>query len=108
MSTEYEIVRKDNDAFMRFCGRILGRSFRERFWTTYRFPWMKRARVCYPRGTTSPLHRGILDHEEHHVRQFAPWYGPFVVFALYLLFPLPVLFSGRWHGFIRAGEIITV
>lgn len=67
------------------------------FWTTWRLPFQRQVRIGYPPGTWQPANRlEILSHELVHVAQFEPWWGPWVVIPLALLFPLPVLFSGRW------------
>jgi hypothetical protein len=71
---------------------------RDRFWMTYRLPFQKMATITFPRrtGILSMSAKGIIAHERHHVRQFAPWWGPWWVLLRATLVPLPVLFSGRW------------
>lgn len=124
-------VSKDDSWLMRACGALLGAlvavlrmnsalgqqardGFIERFWTTLRLPFCA-PRVYVPTYAwstiTSSRHSDIIRHELVHVRDFAPWYGPFLM-ALLFVFPLPVLFSGRWFierhaylGDILAGEV---
>lgn len=79
-----------------------------RFWVTYRLPWMRRARITFPGGAAladaavrerallAGWQLSVLSHEQVHVRQFATWWGPWLIPLLVALLPLPVLFSGRW------------
>jgi len=90
------LEQKDKSLFMRFLNVLLWPfSFME-FYTTYRLPFQKRATITYPKGQTAMGRLDILEHELGHVKQFMPWYGPFVVGLATTLLPLPVFFSGRW------------
>lgn len=92
------LVRKDQSWTMIVLSWFLGSSFMTKWWTTYRWPFCK-ARIAFPVTMTvaqALTHEGALEHELVHVGQFRPWWGPLRVFALEVLFPLPVLFSGRW------------
>jgi len=94
--------RKDNSPLMRliaFVLRPIVPRFQERFWTTIG------RTIYYPTGVydpLSPVHTRARNHELMHVEQFrtagcgVPWIGVLVLAPLYLLLPLPVLFSGRW------------
>ena len=97
MNTHYlneaKFVSKADDPIMRVIGWFWP-AFTVRFWTTYRLPFMRRARICHP-PAASVWHPGIIAHEMFHVQQLKPWYGPLWM-GLALVLPLPVLFSGRW------------
>ena len=91
-------VRKDESALMRTIGWVLGAWFMERFWTTLRFPFCD-PRIYYPTSVQEfwdDRYDWIIQHELVHARQFRSWYGPAWLALLYVLAPLPVLFSGRW------------
>ena len=96
------VVSKKHDPLMRLIGRLWP-GFMLYSWTTYRIPFM-RARVCHPIGVNPENKLITYQHELMHVKQLHPWYGPFLVCALYFLLPLPVFFSGRWfierHAFL--------
>ena len=70
----------------------------DKFWVTYRLPFQRQVTITYPPSlmywiaADSPMRM----HEMVHARQFATWWGPWVIPLLVSLFPLPVLFSGRW------------
>lgn len=93
------LVSKKDDLLMKLIGILLmvfGVDF-ERFFTTYRLPFQKRATIAYPPNICDIMRfRDVLEHELYHVKQFSPWYGPLVVFLLVTIIPLPVFFSGRW------------
>lgn len=96
-----KLVSKDSSVLMRLIALFVPRFMS--FWTTWRMPWQSRARIGYPPGTHKPESRtDILSHELVHVAQFEPWWGPFVIFALVTVFPLPMYFSGRWFVERRA------
>ena len=66
---------------------------------TYRFPFQKAVRITYPKYITdinNPECVNIIKHEMIHAEIFYKWWGPPVMIFLDILFPLPVLFSGRW------------
>lgn len=73
--------------------------FMNYYWTTIRFPFC-RVWCFYPTTVKDPLnerHEGIVGHEIlFHAKDFHPWYGPWVWIPLYLVVPLPAIFSGRW------------
>ena len=97
-------VRKDHSWFMRAIGWLLETTtitphFMTRFWTTIG------NRIYYPIDIVnpkSPQYKGIRDHEEMHVEQAfhlgcGCWVlGTIIMAFAYILFPLPVFFSGRW------------
>lgn len=89
-----QLRRKDSSWFFRALGRvwpwILSSS-----WTTTRLPGGPPV-IWYPAGVGMPQGWGsVIDHELHHVRQLAPWWGPWLL-ALMFVLPLPALLSGRW------------
>lgn len=93
-SPPVEIIRKDSSLLMRAIGWVLP-SF-SLFWTTYRLPFCI-ARICYPKFVNDPReHKDTIAHEMVHVRQFQGALGPLKMLLLATVFPLPVLFSGRW------------
>lgn len=69
-----------------------------KWWLTYRLPGQTVATVTHPAGmTTKEAKRAdTLQHERVHAEDFARPWAPLWILALVLLFPLPVLFSGRW------------
>lgn len=91
------LVKRDQDPLMVFISLFLGKRFLRDFWTTYRLPFCRPV-IAYPSHIESPMeHWRIFAHELVHVRQFEPWYGPFVVALLATVFPLPMYYSGRWY-----------
>jgi hypothetical protein len=99
----YRVRRKADDRLMRFIG-FFWPAFMVQYTTTYRLPFMKFANVCTPstwEQIPAWFREHIILHEQHHVRQFKPWYGPWLVIAAQLL-PLPIFFSGRWFVERRA------
>ena len=88
------LIRKDKYWLSNIINKIFPRF--DNFYTTFRFPFCK-AVITYPTTIEDPMkYRQVLKHELVHVKQFKPWYGPLFVSLLYILFPLPVFFSGRW------------
>ncbi len=68
-----------------------------RFWSTLRAPGSQCV-IYYPDDVIPRDKHDIIWHELEHVRQYSPWYGPFVVPALYCVIPCPVLLAwGRWY-----------
>ena len=48
------------------------------FWTTYRWPFQDKTRICYPSHVRDPMSRlDVLEHELFHVKVAAKWWGPF-------------------------------
>jgi hypothetical protein len=94
------LMKKEDSRVMRFANfffRLFGnKDFMTEFWTTYRLPFQKKATITYPDSLYTDQDEAILEHEMFHVRQLKPWYGPFVGGLLVTLFPLPIIFSGRW------------
>lgn len=97
-----ELRRKPDDWVMKIFGAVFPST--RRMWTTYRLPFRK-ARICYPDFVVRPMaYTQILGHELYHVRQLRPWWGPLWIGLLVSIFPLPVLFSGRW--FVERGAYL--
>lgn len=92
MSPRY--VRKDRSLLMHGLDIVLHPfvpDFMTRFWTTLG------GTIYYPEGVPDPLakeHDGIRAHEMVHFNQWQE--HPICMVLLYLFFPLPFLFSGRW------------
>jgi hypothetical protein len=98
-----KLVRKDKDGLMRTIG-FFSKNFMSNYWTTYRLPFCQPV-ISYPTTVENPEKYSVfLVHENAHVEQFRPWYGPFIVLFLYVLLPLPVMFSGRW--FVERGPYL--
>lgn len=89
---DYKLVPVSKSLFRKLLSFIIDKNF----WTTYRLPFQSYVTVTYPDACEVPGASKTLKHECFHVEQFSPWYGPYLVFLLTLLLPLPVLFSGRW------------
>jgi len=70
---------------------------RDIVWMTYRFPLQKKVTITYPTSCIDPAESQQIDHEIMHARQFASWWGPWLIPLAVTLFPLPVFFSGRWY-----------
>ena len=85
-------VIKTDSWLMRLIGWVVGQWFMDSFATTLRFPFC-RPTIYYPIGFPGPrfIPLWLLEHELHHVKQFAPWYGPFLM-ALLFCYPY-----GRWR-----------
>lgn len=84
--------------------RVLKPFVQETRWMVYRFPWQKSVKVTHPDAVdpAGPQSYRTRRHEFHHVQDFMPWWGPYIQILLCVLFPLPVLFSGRWFVERRA------
>ena len=64
-------------------------------WFTMKGPFQKQATIYYPPSVPRPEARWqIIAHELVHVRQFKRW--GWLSMAALQIFPLPILFSGRW------------
>lgn len=97
MAYPVRYIRKDRDRTMRLLALVLGKSFINDFWTTYRLPFQRHVTITYPPAVTHPEARtDIVAHEMFHVRQFERPLAPVVMLLLAALVPLPTLFSGRW------------
>lgn len=91
------LVPKTSSSLMRFIGFLLlaigNRRFVDHYWTT-----LART-IYYPAGIADPLdHRGVLEHELVHVRQWERW--NVILWLTYLLLPLPLglaWFRWRWE-----------
>lgn len=73
---------------MKFIGRFIG----DNFWVTIGDT------IYYPatiKDPTYPQYRVVREHEAMHVAQFKK-YGVLLMALMYIAFPLPILFSGRW------------
>jgi len=89
---DVEFINKKNSLLMRIIGLIYP-AFMTNLWTTIG------NKIYYPTGVKSPLsirHYKIVKHEMVHVKQYNQYGVPLYLF-LYLLCPLPFLFSYfRW------------
>ena len=92
MAARVRFVVRDDSRLMRFVGWLVGDWFMDSFVTTLRFPFC-RPIIYYPSGYPGPrfIPMWLLEHELHHVWQFAPWYGPWLM-ALLFCYP-----GGRWR-----------
>ena len=119
--TEFEkkhnvrFISKDKSWLMRLIG-FFSNTFTYNFWTTYRLPFQKPT-ITYPPDTKDPMalrYRSIREHELIHCKDMRSACGLFKIFWLFLLIPLPILFSGRWfieryaylHGIINYNHSI--
>lgn len=95
---EVNLVDKKDSLLMRITGILLKPftpDFMTRFFTTYRLPF-QRGTIAYPIGFDPMRYPGVLEHELMHIeQQKTPW-GLIKSAFLVSIFPLPVLFSGRW------------
>jgi hypothetical protein len=91
------LLPKDKSWPMRIIG-FFSKTFTYRFWTTYRLPFQKKARITYPPDVNpiKPWHLPTLEHELIHVKDMSTSWGLFKIFWLLWLIPLPIIFSGRW------------
>ncbi len=90
-----KLIPKSKSLSMRLVG-FFSKRFMD-FWTTYRLPFQKQVKITYPDRVTNPAsHTNTLEHELIHKIWFAKWHGPLMIIPLVSLFPLPILFSGRW------------
>lgn len=89
---DYVLRRACDDPLRKLLRRIVGPAF----WLTYRAPWMPRVVVTHPTAEMYPEQSPTLQHELFHVKQFATWWGPWLLPLFAALLPLPVFFSGRW------------
>lgn len=87
----YEIVLAERDLLRRTLKKL--GLVDDAFYLTYRLPGMSLARITVPRNRVD---WDIIAHELHHVKQFSTWWGPWLIPLAAVLFPLPILFSGRW------------
>jgi len=95
---DVKLISKKDSLFMKIVGKILffiTPNFMEDFFTTARLPFQKGA-IYYPTKVADPMRYGhVLEHELQHVGQQKTSLGLFKS-ALAMIFPLPILFSGRW------------
>lgn len=90
------LIPKSKSKFMWLVGLILGKRFMD-FWITYRLPFQKATTITYPPKTDDPMkYKSVLEHELVHAKLLEKWYGPVLGALLVSVFPLPILFSGRW------------
>jgi hypothetical protein len=90
-------IRKDKSIFMKICNiitwPILKGRFNKYFWTT------SGNIIYYPATIINPFepeYGTTILHEFVHVKQYKK-YGFILFNLLYFIFPLPILFSGRWY-----------
>lgn len=97
----YTLVWKDDSLLMKIVGILVWpfcRTFAAQFWTTIRLPFCD-AVIYLPASVDNPeapIYRHIVAHELVHVRQLQGPVGLAKTALLYLLLPMPFLFSGRW------------
>jgi len=93
-ATGYRFVKAGDDGLRRFLKPIVSANR----WMVYRWPWERKVRITHPNKVNpESLDRfKVRRHEFHHVQDFTPWWGPWLCIALAVLFPFPLLFSGRW------------
>lgn len=114
-----KLMLKTKSFFMRLVSVVLGQSFMDNFWTTFRLPFQKQVTITYPKSNDiskySEIPSGfmpILEHELIHAKDMASSWGLFKMFWLVWLLPLPIIFSGRWiierysylNGMIKYGD----
>jgi len=105
--TEFEqrhsvkLILKSESRLMRAIGFVLKPftpTFMTDFWTTMRLPFSK-TMIAYPSSVTDPLSKrneSIVEHEIIHAKDMSSAWGLFKMAFLVSIFPLPILFSGRW------------
>jgi hypothetical protein len=89
-----KFVCKRDSRLMRFLAALMfwNRRFMSSYWTTIGNT------IYYPSGVSDLKDKRLaqtIGHEMMHVAQFERL-GMLTMFCLYVLFPLPILFSGRW------------
>lgn len=95
MSKEISTVlfrAKRSSLLMRTIGAVAPK-FMTHYWTTF---W---GVIYYPTSVRRPMaseHRYIAQHELVHLHQQRDLGGKILTILLYLIFPLPIFFSGRW------------
>jgi len=102
------LIDKKDLTLMRVLGTLLKPftpNFMDSFFTTYRLPFQKKGIIAYPVGCNPMLYSGVLEHELMHVEQQKTAWGLFKSALLVSIFPLPVVFSGRW--FIERGPYLN-
>jgi len=94
---QVKLIPKTHSRLMRFAALIMGQVFVDNFWTTYRLPFQKVPTITYPPRILDPLSRtSTLEHEMIHVQDLRRPFAPIYMGLLVFIFPLPILFSGRW------------
>lgn len=94
-----KLVNKKDSLLMRIVGVLLypfTPDFMTNFFTTYRLPGQKHGTIAYPAGADPMKFPEVLEHELMHVEQQSTALGLFKSAIFVSVFPLPVLFSGRW------------
>lgn len=93
------VRRKADSWFMRALGRVMGKGFRERFWTTMSGYTTWAPSSVDMDGLGREGHEGVIRHEAVHTRQARRW--PVWFQLSYVLgVPLPVFFAYfrfRWE-----------
>lgn len=96
------LVLKNKSRFMRIVGFFLGRSFMENFWTTFRL-FGQRPTITFPESNDltkydeiPPWAFRILNHEMFHAEYMRSTFGLIKSLLFVSIFPLPIIFSGRW------------
>lgn len=112
------LIPKKQSRFMKLVSRVLGKTFMDEFWTTYRLPG-ELPTITFPDVNDLTKYDQIpswawpvLEHELIHAEDMRSTWGLIKSAFLVSIFPLPVLFSGRWfieryaylHGIIKYGD----
>jgi hypothetical protein len=88
MSSRVKFIRRDKSILMKILNLFLPKD-----------TWMTLGnRIYYPISVEDPMDKKYYDvrhHEYIHFVQFSR-YGYLGVLIIYFIFPLPILFSGRW------------
>lgn len=91
--------------------RLLKGMVPRQFFMVYRLPFSRTTKLTYPDHKFNPDNpddrarcKKLLKHEKYHIDFNETWWGPWMV-LLWMIFPFPVLFSGRW--FLERGAFLV-
>jgi hypothetical protein len=95
------LVSKADSKLMKVIGWFLKPftpTFMTEFFTTMRLPFQKRPTIYYPTTINDPISRqSTMEHELIHADDMRTGWGLFKMAMLVSIFPLPIIFSGRWY-----------
>lgn len=110
-----KLLCKIQSVLMRIVGFLLTfvtPGFMKNFFTTVRLPFQKQPVIYFPVNRNPMDYLDVSEHELIHADQQRTSWGLLKSFWLLWLFPLPIIFSGRWfierHAFlldIKAGRL---